>query len=95
MPTKIEFKTPYNFEGKEYNEVELDLDSLTGKDFNDLTRQLKGSGWFAPIPAADPEFCMHIAARAAKLPLEFFESLPVGAYGVTVQKVSNFLMSAA
>lgn len=92
--TKVEFSRPYSFEGKEYKEVELDLDSLTGKDFNDTLRQLKGGGWFAPMPAADPEFCMHFAAKAAKLPLEFFEGLPAGAYGQTVQKVSNFLISA-
>lgn len=90
----ITFQKPYSFEGKEYTEVDLNLDSLTGKDFNDVTRQLKTSGWFAPIPATDPEFCMHIAARGSKLPLEFFESMPAGLYGTTVQRVSNFLMSA-
>lgn len=90
----VTFKNPYQFEGKEYTEIDLNLDSLTGKDFNDLTRRLKGSGWFAAIPAADPEFCMHIAALGAKLPIEFFESLPAAVYGSTVQRVGNFLMSA-
>lgn len=92
---KLVFKKPYKFEEKEYKEVDLNLDALTGKDFNETLRQLKGSGWFAPIPAVDPEFCMHFAAKASKLPLEFFENLPAGEYGTAVQKVSNFLMASA
>ena len=91
---EIKFAKPISFEGQQFDSIVLDLDALTGKDVNDVSKVLKASGWYSAVPAADPEFCMYMAQRASDQPLEFFEQLPAGAYSKVVQQVTNFLLAA-
>lgn len=86
------FTKPYNFEGKEYTELELELDSLTGRDVSSVKRQWAGEGNFSAMPSTDSDFCIMIAAKAAKKPVEFFYSLPAKEYAKLAQAVSNFLL---
>lgn len=89
---KHEFDKPFNFEGQEYSEIDLDLESLSGEDMRAVKQLWIGEGNFAAIPAADPEFCVYTAARASKKPIEFFRALPAREYMKIAQKVSNFLL---
>lgn len=72
---KYKFSKPYKFEDKEYSEIELDLEGVNGPDIEsaflqveDLTR----TGQRIPL-AAGWKF---LAAKASKLPVEFFTNLP-------------------
>lgn len=87
------FKKPYEFEEKEYKEINIDLDSLTGEDVDAVKTQFSAAGKFAALPTTDYEFCNMLAARAAKLPIEFFKGLPAKEYCAIGQAVSNFLLT--
>lgn len=87
------FKKPYTFEGKEYKSIKIDLDNLKGSDFAAAKKAFTAGGGFAAVPAADSEFCALILERVTKLPLEFFQGLPVAEYVKLTQTVSNFLLA--
>lgn len=87
---------PVEFEGKTYDEIPLDLESLNGNDMLNVERQfLAGEGNQAVmVKEFSKEYQALVAARAAKLPFEFFQS--IGAYDfsrVTV-RVQNFFIGS-
>lgn len=87
------FTKPYEFEGKTYESLEFDLDSLKGSDFSAAKKELAASGIYSPIPSTDCDYCVILLARLTKQPVEFFSGLPIRDYCALTQKVSNFLMS--
>lgn len=89
---KVELSKPYQFDGVEYKEIELDLDSLTGRDVSAAKKDWARQGNFAAITAVDVDFCACLAAKACKLPVEFVEGLPAKDYCRVAQEVSNFLL---
>lgn len=82
----------YEFEGKTYSELQLNLDDLTGKDVSAAKREWARSGNYSPLMASDTDFCVFLAAKSAKLPVEFMEGLPAKDYCAIGQAVSNFLL---
>ena len=82
----------YEFEGQKYTEIELNLDVLTGKDVSAVKREWARAGNISPLVAVDTDFCVYLAATAAKLPIEFMENLPAKDYCAIGQEVSNFLL---
>lgn len=74
----IKFKKPYKFEGKEYTELDLTaLEDLTAQDMIDVERKLnRSSAGINVMPEVTDEYALEMAARAAKLPIEFFYQLP-------------------
>lgn len=75
--TLVEFKKPYRFEDKEYTEVDLaGLEDLSTKDMIEAEKRLARSGVFTPLPEMNINYVCIMAAKAAKLPVEFFEGLP-------------------
>lgn len=89
---KVELSKPYQFDGVEYKEIELDLDSLTGRDVSAAKKDWARQGNFAAITAVDVDFCACLAAKACKQPVEFVEGLPAKDYCRVAQEVSNFLL---
>lgn len=87
------FDQPFDFEGTEYTELEIPLESLNGRDISVAKREWAAGGNFSPVPVADSDFCASVAARACKLPVEFFYSLPAKEYTKLTQAVSNFLLA--
>lgn len=87
------FTKPYEFEGKTYDKLVLDLESLTGADISVVKRTYAAGGNYSPIPATDSDYCILIAARLAKQPIEFFNALPARDYLALSQSVSNFLLA--
>jgi hypothetical protein len=90
---KHTFKKPYTFEGKEYAELEFDIEAMSGADYAAAKKQFAKSGNFVAVPNADSEFCACLLSRICKLPLEFFEQMPVKEYCKITQEVSNFLLA--
>lgn len=86
------FSKPVMFEGQEYAEIDIDIESMTGRDISKIKRQWAGAGNFSPVPAMDMDFCILAACHAAKLPFEFADALPAREYTGITQKVGNFLM---
>lgn len=86
------FSKKYEFEGKEYETIDFDLEGLKGSDISEVKKTFAASGAFAPVPAVDSDFCTLILARVTKQPLEFFTQMPAKDYMALTQQVSNFLL---
>lgn len=93
MALTVTFKNPVTFEENTVESIELDLDSLTGRDMSQIKSEWAQAGKFSPVPATDLDFCIMVAARASKQPIEFFEQLKSREWLKVAQEVSNFLMS--
>lgn len=87
---KYTFSKPYEFEGKTYEEIELDLESFKGSDISAVKRQFTASGLRSLAPIFDSDFCAMVAARASKQPLEFFNQMPAHDYLVITATVTDF-----
>ena len=75
----ITLKTPYQFEGREYSEIDLSgLEQLTVKDAVDAQRRLINAGEAAAslVCETTTAFSREIAAKASGLPIEFFKLMP-------------------
>ena len=76
---KVVFEKPYTFEKKEYTEIELtEMENLTAEDVfaAEAYARRKTGGGFGVAENSAP-YLLHLAAAAAKLPIEFMEGLPV------------------
>lgn len=90
---RYEFSKKYKFEEKEYDTVDIPVEDMTGRDFADVKRSWSKEGNFSAVPAADSEFCIRVAAKMSRKPVEFFEQMPAGDYCKIAQSVSNFLLA--
>ena len=92
----IKFKKPYKFEGKEYTEIDLSgMEDLTAEDMIAVNRIMKRtSAGVDVMPEVTVEYACHFAARAAKMPVEFFMQLPPK-YGMRIKsRVMAFLFGS-
>lgn len=79
------------FEGVKYTTLNIDLDSLTGRDLINAESEA-----YAMIgrPATDLDRVYHacIASRAAKVPSELFNALPAKDFAQIAREVQSFLL---
>lgn len=87
---RYEFLKPYEFEGKVYEVIELDLDSLKGSDMSAVKKQFTAMGHRSMAPIFDADYCALVAARASKLPIEFFNEMPAKDYVEVTATITNF-----
>ena len=72
----ITFSRKYNYEGKEYGQVDLSgLEDMTATDMIAANKVLEKRGSFSFLPEMSLEYACIISARATKRPLEFFQRL--------------------
>lgn len=93
----IELARPYKFDDKEYTEIDLSgLDGLTIKDAVLIIKKLYNEGELAAMitPETATAYTDALAAAATKLPIEFFQLLPIGASKKVRQTVQASLRSA-
>lgn len=86
---------PITFQGKEVKEIELDLAALTGMDMIAAEREFIRS---APdnervsLKELSKEYQTLMAARASKMPVEFFDQLGLKDFSRVTIKVQRFLL---
>lgn len=87
----IKFKKPYTFEKKEYTEIDLSgLDDLTAADMISVNKRMqRTSQGIDVMPEVTLEYACELAAKGAKMPVEFFMNLPPK----EAIKVKNRIMS--
>lgn len=92
----IQLKKPYLFEGKEYTEIDLtSLDDMTAADMIALENQYtKRNPGINVMPEVRVEYAMMMAARATKLPIEFFNRLPQKEAVKVKNRVMGFLFGS-
>lgn len=92
----IRLKKPYQFEGKEYTEIDLSgLEELTAADMIALENQYdRKSPGINVMPEVKVGYAVMMAARAAKLPVEFFNGLPPKEAMKVKNRVMGFLFGS-
>lgn len=92
----LELKKPLTYEGKVYNELSFDFDTLTGKDSLAVERELSLRGIQVAVPAFSGEYIIRIAAKActSRVGSDAFELMSLKDYNRLRSKVRNFLMGS-
>lgn len=75
---KVVFAKPYKFEGQTYTEIDLSgLENLKSSDLMYANRIVEKMGMVSVNPENTMEVAFVLASSATKLPVEFFEELPI------------------
>ncbi|NPV30558.1 MAG: phage tail assembly protein [Firmicutes bacterium] len=88
---KVVLSKPFVFEDKEYREIEMDLEGLTGRDLINAANVAKTLGDPSPVAELSKAYLAAVAARAAKVPVELITSLPAKDFTAVTLAVQNFL----
>ncbi len=88
----IVFKKPFQFEGKEYTELTLDLDALTGQQLIESETETRALGDRTPMLEVSKSYQAVIAAKAAKVPCDLIKTLPAKEFSKVTVMVQNFLL---
>ena len=94
----IKLTRPYEFERKVYTEIDLTgMEELTGTDMIAINKimQRTTSVDLDVMPEVSVEYACYFAARAAKLPVEFFFQLPPTVLMKVKNRVIGFLFGSA
>ncbi len=91
-PLVVKFGRTVHFEDETYDSVDLSgLETLTGRDMVMTSKTLARSGDVSMLPEMSMEYAFLMAAKAAKLPVEFFYNLPPKECIKVKNRVTNFL----
>lgn len=90
----VKFNKPFTFEGKEYTEIDLsNLENLSAADMIAVNKLIPQQG-VNVMPEVSLEYAMYMAARAAKMPVEFFTALPMKEAIKVKNRVMGFLFGS-
>lgn len=90
----VSFAKPYKFEGKEYTEIDLaGLEDISAADMIAVDKIVKrnSGGNVDVMPEVGLEYALNLAARGAKMPVEFFTGLGPKEAMKVKNKVMGFL----
>ncbi|MDR7867610.1 MAG: phage tail assembly protein [Sporomusaceae bacterium] len=88
----IKFGKTHTFEGKEYKELKIDLDGLTGKDLVDASREARLLGDAGQVQEFSAVYLAVVSAKAAKVPVDMILALPAKDFTAVKTAVQNFLL---
>lgn len=91
---EIELKKPVVYNGKSYEKLTFDFDSLTGKDGLDIENELAALGKVAVVPAFSGEYLIRMAAKACTDPIgsDIFEMISLHDYNRIRSAARSFLL---
>ncbi len=81
----------HEYEGKTYETIKYNIESLAGNDYSDVTREYLNEGNVPLMLSYNTEVVIRLIARSAKIPVEVLKSLPIKDYCGLVQQAVNFL----
>lgn len=90
----LKFAKPYKFNGEEYTEVDLSgLENVTAGVLENVGKIFgkKNPGANPALMEMNMQYCILLAQRVSKLPLEFFHGLPAREAVKLKTLVTNFL----
>lgn len=90
---EIKLSKPIIFEGKEYTELTLDLDGITGRDLLKVEAEARIIAGSAAALVAELSKSYHavVAAKAAGVPVDLILALPAKDFTKITVAVQNFL----
>ena len=87
----IEFKKPFVWEDETYTKIDLSgVEDLSAKDMIQAQRVMEKSGSINVLPEMSLEYACIFAAKATKMPVEFFQALPPKEAIKVKNKITNF-----
>lgn len=91
---EIKLSKPFTFEGKEYAELILDLDGITGRDLIKAEAEARIIAGPAAAPVAELSKPYHavVAAKAAGVPVDLILALPAKDFTKITMAVQDFLL---
>ncbi|MBP2654253.1 MAG: Mu-like prophage FluMu protein gp41 [Firmicutes bacterium] len=72
---KLVLKKPLEYEGKKYEELQYDLDKLTGDDLLTAEATVNNAGMLAPVIDLSKAYQAAVFARAAKIEFPMMRKL--------------------
>lgn len=93
--TVYKLSKPVKWMKTTYTELDLNFESLTGKDFEAIDDELQGLGIVVPTPAINHRYQRMLAARAANVPNDMLTALSARDYNKVTTAARNFLFATA
>lgn len=90
--TVVRFRKVFQFEGKEYDNLEMDLDSLTGNDVINAENEARALGVRAVMLESSKEYQAIVAAKAASVTVDLIKALPAKEFSSVTGEVQAFLL---
>lgn len=87
----IKFRKPFLWEDETYTEIDMSgLEDMSARDMIQAQRIMEKSGSINVLPEMSLEYACIFAAKATKMPVEFFQSLPPKEAIKVKNRVTNF-----
>lgn len=93
MPEKAIFDSPITFEDKEYKELVLDFDGLSGKDMVAAEKETRLLGDNPPVLELNKTYQAVVAAKAAKVKVDLVMDLPAKEFTKVTLLAQSFLLN--
>lgn len=90
---KIVLSKPCAFEGKDYNDFNIDFDKLTGKDLVSASKEARLMGDGSSVQELSPIYLAVVGAKAAGVSVDMVLSLPAKDFTAVKTTVQNFLLA--
>lgn len=87
---KYTLSEPFEFEGKTYDIIDLNIESFNGKAAGEIRRRLEDPSRVIPVAWMDDEYCSLMAAKSAGLPYEFMDAIPASDYFGIIDEIKAF-----
>lgn len=84
--------TPFEYEGKKYEELTFDFGALSGNDAIMIEEELEGINKYILAPETSKAYQSRMAARAAEVPADLIEALPLQDFNRITSAARNFLV---
>jgi phage FluMu protein gp41 len=91
-PIIIPLRKPFSFEGKEYTEIKLDVEALTGKDMIDAETEARAMGVRSIMLESSKAYQAILAARAAGVTVDLINALSAKEFSRVTGEVQSFLL---
>ena len=91
---KIQLTKTLSFRGNNLNELELDLEGLTGNDLINAEKQTIADENLPMVTDFSRAYLAAVAAQALKMPVEVLRDLPVKEFTKIVNEVQRFLLAS-
>ena len=89
------FKKPFLWQGTEYDTLLFDFESLSGRDMNNIERELAITEGITVIsPTMSGPFLMNMAAKAAGIGYDMLLAMPIFEANRIRSKARSFLLSS-
>lgn len=83
---------PFEYEGKTYEELLFDFGSLNGNDAIAIEEELEANNKYILAPETSKAYQSRMAARAAGIPSDLIEALPLQDFNRITNAARNFFV---